>query len=97
MAPTSFDFFAISVRFSCCPRSIVIVTTLRSYFSRSHRIMTEVSRPPEYAMTILSFIQLGVPLLIPQRFLLNLRESLINIGLKLRNHGPLGDITLGKA
>src|SRR6266571_5228392 len=92
MAPISFDFFSMSRKFSCCPRSMVMVTTLRSYLSWSQRIMTEVSRPPEYARTILSFIQIDVPLLIPQRFQSNIRESLINIASRLRNRCLLGNI-----
>jgi hypothetical protein len=37
---------------SPCPRSPTNATTSQRYFSISHLMMTEVSRPPEYANTI---------------------------------------------
>ena len=41
------DLSAISLKSSCWPRSRVSVMTSASYFSWSHFMMTEVSRPPE--------------------------------------------------
>ena len=56
MAPTCRAFFLTNSRsWRSCPTSPVTAMTSRPFSSMSHLMQTDVSRPPEYASTTLSF------------------------------------------